>query len=187
MELLSANKKNAVAIWGMALGLMVAAGVMGCSGGDVQDKYASSSAVSTYVGERESAKVADYGWVKFDIPEGYRDTRESKTFPVLVNVEDPDYVIKVLPKPFLGDVKTIDDLAAEKTAREFYLDDGTKKVGDREWRLVGFKWIKKAHSQFAYTKADDSHAVILASFMMTADDPVVEGIMKTMEIDTSKI
>ena len=186
------NKRRASTIAGIALLISGIPVLPGCSGSDISD--ASSPDTPEQV-EKDGKKfdIADYGWMRCEIPEGYYDTHEMSSFPTFMNKENSDFVIKILPKQLFNsrpNAAVLADRRAESnngTKTKFYTRDGNKEMGKRTWELVSFKWGDGAKSHLAYADINDKYAVEVASFMMPIDDPVVKQIIESLEIYPDKI
>ena len=175
----------------VAIAALALAGIAGCSstGASPDDKYASSSATSTYVEEHANSNdegtTNDFGWVKFDLPKGYTATEDDYGHIIIGNDADEDEIIKVRRNPLGKDAKDAAALAKQKIkeTKGAYTDDGRKSIGGLDWHLVGFKWIDGADSQIGYANIDSGHAVVVASFMKKLDDPSVMMLLDSMDFD----
>ena len=176
----------------------VAVALAACGGGSSSSAAsASGSASASASGSAASVSSAsasaagsltDFGWVKFEMPEGYADAPESDAYVTIRQADNDRHVIKVFKKTLTSSAPTAAEYAAKEVAEHEgkYTDAGKVTVGDREWNLVGFTFNNNP-SVYAYADAADKKCVYLTIYEMGIDDPAVQTVLSSLAVDESKL
>jgi hypothetical protein len=122
----------------------------------------------------------DYGWIKFQMPEGYEDAQESDSYLTIRSTENSYHVIKVF-REYKGD-KTVAEMAAEKLASsDRYTPGETLTINGREWVTVNFTFNDNP-SVFFFGEGYDKYYIRVTVFEMTADEPAVQTLLSDIEL-----
>ena len=124
-------------------------------------------------------KLTDFGWVKFEMPEGYSDSKESDSYVTIAEDADSHHIIKFFSQTLFSG-KTAADVAAEKADDKNTLGEKIT-VNGRDWYPLYFKFNDK-DSVKLYTDVNESKYVYLTVYEMTENEPAVQTVLNSIEI-----
>ena len=154
-----------------------------------ESSKAASTADNSKAEETEAASdsdLADFGWVKFKMPEGYEDLKESASYITIGDAADSHKKVKIFNKTILsGD--TVESIA-EKTITdpERYQRGDDFEMGDYKWITINFTFNDKPSRHF-YTQINDKKCMYLTVYEQTQDDAAVKTILESIKADASKL
>ena len=180
--------KKSVKWLALLCALLMMVSLVGCGGEkkDDADKKSDDKTAETTV-EAADANLTDFEWVKFEMPEGWFDAKESDAYITVHDDANTKHIVKMFSRTNTSG-KSIEDLAkedAEKDA-ERYSVDAPITINDRTWYPVRFKFNDN-DSVRLFTDIDGGHYTYLTIFEITETDPAAQKILTTIEFDPSKI
>ena len=123
----------------------------------------------------------DYGWIKFEMPEGYFDRNESDYYLGLESTENSKHVIKVACSSVYSG-KTVADMAAkEADSSDRYTLGETVTAFGRDWYTVDFTFNGNP-SVMLFTEAYEGYMIKVTVYEMGVDDPAVQTILRSVEV-----
>lgn len=168
-------------------------GLAACGGGSSSSAAsasgsASASSSAEASSSAASANLTDFGWVKIEMPEGYVDANESDSYVTIRDEGNDKHCMKIFKKTLVSSAPTAADYAAKEVADHEgkYTDEGKVTIGDHEWNLVGFTFNNNP-SVFAYTDVADKKCVYLTIYEMGIDDPAVQTVLSSIQVDESQL
>ena len=190
----------------LACAFVLAMGLAACSGGSSSgaasgstsassasasastSSAAASSAAASSAGATSSANLTDFGWISFEMPDGWVDSKESDAYVTINDEANTKHIMKISRKTLVSSAPTAADVAANDLAKnaDRYADGGKKTIGDREWSLISFDWNGNP-SVKAYTDLTEKKALEVTLYEITTDDPAAQKVLTTFKVDESKL
>ena len=190
----------------LACAFVLAMGLAACSGGSSSgaasgsasassasasastSSAAASSAAASSAGATSSANLTDFGWISFEMPDGWVDSKESDAYVTINDEANTKHIMKISRKTLVSSAPTVADVAANDLAKnaDRYADGGKKTIGDREWSLISFDWNGNP-SVKAYTDLTEKKALEVTLYEITTDDPAAQKVLTTFKVDESKL
>ncbi len=171
-----------------ASGSASASSASASASGGASASAAASSAAASSAGATSSANLTDFGWISFEMPDGWVDAKESDAYVTINDEANTKHIMKISRKTLLSSAPTAADVAANDIAKnaDRYADGGKKTIGDREWTLVTFDWNGNPSAK-AYTDLTEKKALEVTLFEITTDDPAAQKVLTTFKVDESKL
>lgn len=133
-----------------------------------------------------ASNLTDFGWVKFEVPEGFKDTQESDSYIAFKNEEDTYCGFHVAWKS-VPSSKTLAEIAESDTQYSTNASVGDEiELGGRKWIPVHFDF-NDAPSVYLYTQIDDNHCSYVLAYKMTENDEAVKTIVNSIEFVPEKL
>ena len=169
-----------------ALLMMVSLVACGGEKKDDSSKKSDDKTAETTV-EEPASNLTDFEWVKFEMPEGWSDAKESDAYVTVHDDANTKHIAKLFCRTNATG-KSIEDLAKEDAAKdaERYSVDAPITINDRTWYPVRFKFNDN-DSVRLFTDIDGGHYTYITIFEITETDPAAQKILTTIEFDPSKI
>lgn len=188
----SAASSSAASGSGSASAVSAASGSGSASVASAASGSAASASAASSAAAASSATAAkgsaDYGWVSFDMPEGWVDANESDAYETIADAANSKHKIKIFKKTLSSSAPTAADYAAKEVAdhADKYTDEGKKTIGNYEWNLVGFTFNNNP-SVYAYADVAEKKCVYCTIYEMTVDDPAAQTVLSTLTVDASQL
>jgi len=170
--------KRYVRVIALICALMMLLSLAAC-GGDTKETEAPT--------EESAVELTDFGWVKFEMPEGWVDAEESPAYITVREETDSHHVVKLFAYDYVTG-ESVERIAEEDVAGDpdRYTLDKAVEIGERTWYPVRFTFNGN-DSVRMYTEIDSGHYCYATAFEMTESDPAVQTILGTAGFDASKI
>ena len=167
-------KKTLLAILATAA---LAFALTGCSG----TSTASSSSESA---SSETPTVQDYGWLSFELPQGWQDAKESDKYETIAETAEPRHIVKFMVNTLNSSFPTAEDKAADDISKEYnhYTEADPIEIDDRTWYVATFEFNGNP-SFVAYTDLDEGKCLKVTFYEMESTDPVAQTILSTIKVD----
>lgn len=186
-------KKFAILACAFALAMGLAACSGGAASGSASGSAAASDSAAASAAAAEGAEAAadsnltDFGWIAFEMPEGWADQKESDSYVTIADESNSKHIMKISANTLMSTYPTAADFAAKELASsDSYTDEGTVTVGDYEWSLVGFTFNGNP-SVKAYTGITEDKAIGVTIYEMDIDDPAVQTVLTTFVINEDEL
>lgn len=162
----------------MILTLAACGGKKEAGSTDSGKSAASGSGEAASSAEEVQSNLTDFEWVKFEMPAGYSDAKESDYYVTIRQDDNDKHCMKISERTLTGG-KTAAELAAEK-ADDRYTPGESFIVNSREWYPVSFQFNKE-DSVILYSDVDERNAAEITVYQMTQDDPDVQTVLNSIE------
>ena len=179
--------KKTVKLLALICALVMLVSLAAC--GEKKDDTSSKSGENTAEAETEApaSNLTDYEWIKFEMPEGWADAKESDSYVTIREEADSDHVVKFFSHSYV----TTKDLAeiVEKDASydtERYHVGETFDLNGRKYYPEYFKFNDN-DSVTLYVEIDADHYCEISVFEMTETAEPIKTILNSMEFDTTKL
>ena len=163
--------------------LLAAASLAACGGQSASKADEASSKVTE---TKADEAPADFGDVKFKMPAGYEDTKESDYYTTIANSANKDQIMKISTGKLLSS-ETIEKFVEKKAAQsDRYKQEDSFEMGSFKWYPVRFTFNDVASSYF-YAQAGDAYYVAVTAYTITEKDDDVKTVLGSLQVDESKI
>lgn len=175
--------------------MVLAMGLAACSGGSGSSAASSGSAdaasgSSAAAGSAETAaaNLTDYGWIAFEMPEGWEDAKESDKYETIAETANNKHMMKFMLNTLVSSYPTAADKAADDIGKEYnhYTDGGTMTIGGYEWSIANFEFNGNP-SFTAYADVADKRCLKITVYEMTPDDPAVQTVFSTLVVNQDEL
>lgn len=176
--------QKAVKILALLCALVMLVSLAAC-GGDKKDNSTKKSDdnTATEAAEPES-NLTDFEWVKFEMPEGYADKKESDSYVTIGEEENSKHIIKLFLNTLISG-KTVEEVVkSEAEKSDTYTLDSAVEIGGRTWYPIRFTFNDNPSVKL-YTDAGDGYLCYLTIYEMEENEPAVQTVLKSIEFDTS--
>ncbi len=169
--------KRSVRWLALICALMMTVSLFAC--GEKKDDAKSGS-------DAAAVDLTDFGWVKFEMPEGWADAKESDAYVTVKEDADTHHIVKLFGNNYVVE-KTIEEVAKADAADnpDRYTLDAPVEIGGREWYPVRFKFNDK-DSVRLFAEVDKEHYCYVTVFEQTETAPAVQTILNNIAFDASK-
>lgn len=170
----------------LACALVMAVGLFACSGGSSEG--GTSEGQGAPAPAAPSANLQDYGWIAFEMPEGWEDANESDKYETIAEADDSHHIMKFMVNSLTKSYPTAADKAAHdiETSTTGYTEGGTATIGNYEWTLVNFTF-NDTPSFMAYADIADERCLKITVYEMSIDDPAVQTVFNTLSINQDEL
>ena len=160
--------------------LMMLVSLAAC--GDKKDDSAKKSDGGETVTEAPAdSNLADYEWVKFEMPEGYADAKESDAYVTIKEEADSHHIIKMFEENIFS--KTYDEMMQEFAEDDYYTLGDVFELGGRTWTPVRFTFNDNPSVKL-YTPLTETKYFYMTAFEMEETEPAVKTVIESLEIAT---
>lgn len=144
-----------------------------------------------------AGKSVDIGWATFEMPNGYVQVDDLPYHATISTSADTD------PRNFKLEERTIQiapkvresawssaQSGMEKQASKYpnkYGDVEEVTIGDRQWYVSAYTYKDKNDSVAGCADLTGSRCVIFTAYYMNLDNPDLQKVLETLEIDDSKL
>ena len=168
----------------IALCVMMSAFVF-CSCGQTADNSNGNSGQSSSAEKQTTLKKADFGWIKCDIPEGYKadENKYSKDPSVYKMNSDTRTAMNFFRKeiPEGDDMDDVIESTLEQPGAGVLQE--TFEMGSRTWYPI---YEEDRELTRYYTFGDEGNCLYIAAFGLTKDDEAFKTVFGSIELDFSK-
>ena len=144
----------------------------------------SASAGSSVAAEN----LQDYGWITFEMPEGWADSKESDKYETIADSANSKHMMKFMLNTLTASYPTAADKAATDIASEanHYTDAGKQFIGNFEWSLASFEFNGNP-SVVAYADAADGKCLKITIYELGIDDPAVQTVLSSIKVNPDEL
>lgn len=160
---------------------ILAFALAGCAG-------TSTASNSSEPADQSEPTIQDYGWLSFQLPQGWENAKQSDSYETIIENGNESHVIKFMVNTLNSSFPTAADKEANDIAKKYnhYTEADPIKINDKEWAIATFEF--NGHLSFAaYTDLDESKCLKITFYEMTPDDPIVQTILSTIEVDPEAV
>ena len=171
-----------------AIAMLVSLAACGDSA-EKKDDAASQSADSSpeAVTEAPASALADYEWIKFEMPAGWVETPESDYYTTISEEGNSDHIVKFFDHTY-GSTTDLAQIVADDAA----YDPDRYQVGEA-FELNGIKWIPEYFkfngngSVTVYAEIDEKHYCEITIYEQTETAEVIKNLLSSIEFDAAKL
>lgn len=159
---------------------LAACGGSASSGASTSSASANSSAAAE--------NLQDYGWIAFEMPEGWADAKESDKYETIAESANNKHMMKFMLNTLTASYPTAADKAATDIASEtnHYSDAGKQVIGNFEWSLASFEFNGNP-SVVAYADAADGKCLKVTIYELGIDDPAVQVVLSSIKVNPDEL
>lgn len=165
--------KKTVKLSALICALIIIAALAAC--GEKNTGETSSQAADT-----SSAALADYGWVRFEMPAGYADTNESDYYVAVADENNDKHIIKIFNHTLVSGKTLEDEIADEMEYSQNPSIEDAFDVNGRSWTPAYFDFNSN-RSVKLFTQPNDSTCCFLVVYEMTETDEAVQTVLSSIE------
>ena len=155
------------------------------------------AALAACSGGAGSSKLTDFGWASFEMPDGYVQvdglvndvtiSTSKDTDPMNYKLDESTIVLspKVREAAWPDAESGLAGLVGKSPDR--YGDMKTVEIGGREWHIVPFTFKDAQDSVMGYADVNDKRCVGFTAYYMGIDDPALQTVLGTLEINEAKL
>lgn len=166
-----------------ALIMLVSLAACGEKKDDTKDSGSKTSDSSV---EEADSNLTDFEWVKFEMPEGWSDAKESDAYVTIAEDADDHHKMKMFNNSLAGET------IQEKIEREYGDDDyytvekDPVELSGRTWYVVRFNFNNNP-SVMLYTDLVEGKLFYITAFEMDENADAVKTVLDSLEFDESKL
>lgn len=177
--------------------VIAATAMTACGGNDKKEASkadTASTAASDSKTEQQDATEApaddgttDFGWVKFKMPEGFEETKESSSYTTITDTQNSKRIMKVFAE-YLSAGKTPESVRNEKVEKSSGRSEKGEDltIGGTTWYVEKFTFNGNDSRKF-YSGLDETNYVYITAFEMTEEDEAVKTVLESFAADPSKL
>ena len=128
--------------------------------------------------------LADFDWIKFEMPEGYENAKESDSYVTIQKTGDSDYMLKFFSS-YIFEGETMESIVEEEGSDDYYTPGESFELGGYKWYTIHFTFNDKESSKF-YTQIADKHYLQITAFGLTEDSDEVKTVLGSVVIDQAQ-
>lgn len=178
--------QKAVKILALLCALVMLVSLAAC-GGDKKDDTVKKTDdnTATEAAQEPAANLADFEWVKFEMPEGYKDMAESDSYVTIGETENSKHIIKFF-SGYLFDESIEEVVKEEAEGSDSYTLDSAIEIEGRTWYPIRFTFNDNPSVKL-YTDIGNDCLCYLTIYEMEENEPAVQTVLKSIEFDTSTL
>ena len=137
--------------------------------------------------EEVKSSVADYEWVKFEMPAGWTDAKGTGGYVTVTEDADAKHIVKLSTRSYMWQTELQDviDKFIEYDGDRYKAESPTQ-IGSHKFYPLRFSF-EGQQGVLLYCAVDDAHYCEISISQMTETDPAIRTILNSIEFDASKI
>ena len=175
--------KKTISIVLSLLAVFAVAALVACSSGTQSQSQASKPALT------------DFGWAKYQVPEGYVQVDDQEDCISISKSEDTDRAHFKIEEPTImlrvkernedyPDAEIFVTKTVELTSNTYL---GTVEAGGLTWHIGTVSFKGKEDSVFGYTDVTDDKCISFTAYYLDKDDPDLMTVLDTLELDEANL
>ena len=129
----------------------------------------------------------DFGWVKFDLPDGYITVKESEQYITIQNAKNSKQFVRLTRDYLMG--RTLDDLSFEQISNNTskYSKGADGYFSGFSWNVVNYEENGMECRMFFALAGDGEHYLRVTAIGLTENDFALQVIMGHLVINLEEL
>ncbi len=178
--------KKTVKLLALFCALIMLVSLAACGEKMADDAKDSGSKTADSSVEEADSNLTDFGWVKFEMPEGWSDAKESDAYVTIAEDADDHHKMKLFKKS-LGSDTIQSKIEKDYGSDDYYtVENDPIELSGRTWYVVRFTFNNNP-SVMLFTDLVEGKLFYINVFEMDENADAVKTVLDSLTFDESKI